>query len=73
MRPEGGTKRQQVAVTNASAEGVDGISGKRKKSEPTLKEEVADEERTLNDFDTVYDYLENTKPKCKFNREELFF
>ncbi|KAH7703976.1 hypothetical protein AAVH_28839 [Aphelenchoides avenae] len=66
MRPEGGTKRHQAAVTNASSEVDDESSRKRKKSESTVKEEVADEERTLYDFDSVYDYLENTKPKREF-------
>ncbi|KAH7710219.1 hypothetical protein AAVH_22490 [Aphelenchoides avenae] len=66
MRPDGGTKRQQEAVTNASADGDDGMSRKRMKSEPAMKEEAPDEERTLYDFNTVYDYLESTKPKCEF-------
>ncbi|KAH7695472.1 hypothetical protein AAVH_37470, partial [Aphelenchoides avenae] len=63
MRLEGGTKRQRAEVTNASAEGDDGTSRKRKKTESAMKEEVAEEERTLYDFDSVYDYLESTKPK----------
>lgn len=67
MRPECGMKRKQAEVTNASEEGDDETNRKRMKSEPPLKEEVADEERALYDFDTVYDYLENTKPKCKFD------
>ncbi|KAH7693200.1 hypothetical protein AAVH_39768, partial [Aphelenchoides avenae] len=66
MRPEGGTKRLQAEARNASAEVDDEICRKRKKSETTVKEEVADEERTLYDFDSVYDYLENTKPKREF-------
>ncbi|KAH7698998.1 hypothetical protein AAVH_33902, partial [Aphelenchoides avenae] len=66
MPPECGTKRQQAEVTNASTEGDDGTSRKRKKSEPSLKEKAADEGRTLYDFDSVYVYLENTKPKHEF-------
>ncbi|KAH7715921.1 hypothetical protein AAVH_16652 [Aphelenchoides avenae] len=63
MRPEGGTKRHQAAATNVSTEGDDATSRKRNKAEPTVKEEVA---QALNDFDSVYDYLENTKPKREF-------
>lgn len=72
MRPDGGTKRQQEAVTNASADGDDGMSRKRMKSEPAMKEEAPDEERTLYDFNTVYDYLESTKPKCKCRMQTVF-
>ncbi|KAH7710221.1 hypothetical protein AAVH_22492 [Aphelenchoides avenae] len=66
MRPEGGTKRQQAAVANASTQDDDGTSRKRMKSEPMVKEKATEEERTLYDFDSVYDYLENTKPKHEF-------
>lgn len=58
-------KRKKISVPPATFSRADIMSSKRYKSDVILKKELKEEHPKLEQFYSIYDYLENTEPKCE--------